>query len=189
MTGAVLAGGKSRRMGFNKALIKIDDRTIIEKNVGLLKKEFDEVFIVANEVLLYEHLSTLIYSDLIKGAGSLGGVFTALFHAKSDYAFVVACDMPFLSPEAIKKMIKSADGSDCIVPFIGGKLHPMHTLYSKKCLKPIKTMIEEGNLRITDLFEKVRVKRLTEEHFKGIPIIESVENVNTQDDLTRIGHK
>lgn len=187
MTGAILAGGMSRRMGFNKAFIKTDGETIIERSVRLFRVEFDEVFIVANDILLYEGLSARVVADIIKGAGSLGGIYTAVFHAKGDRAFVAACDMPYLDPGAIKKTIEfPLGGFDAIVPFIGGRYHPMHAVYSRKCLKPIKAMIDEGNLRINDLFEFIRVKKLTEDHFKGLPIEASVENVNTREDLKRI---
>jgi molybdopterin-guanine dinucleotide biosynthesis protein A len=64
----------------------------------------------------------------------------------------------------------------------------MHAVYSRKCLRPVKAMIEEGNLRVNDLLERIRVKRLTEGHFGDLPIESSVENVNTMDDLRRTGH-
>ncbi|TAN62740.1 molybdenum cofactor guanylyltransferase, partial [bacterium] len=83
MTGAILAGGKSVRMGFNKALIKTNDETIIERTIRLFKGIFDHTFIVANDVLLYENLDTPIFADIHKGAGSLGGIYTALVHSKT----------------------------------------------------------------------------------------------------------
>lgn len=190
MTGSILAGGKSRRMGFDKAFIKVGGRSVIERSVGLFREVFEDVNIIANDVLIYEGLGVRVISDLIKGAGSLGGVYTAVFHSASDFTFVAACDMPCLDKETIKKMIDSLKGRSssygAVVPFIDGKFHPMHALYSKKCLKQIETMIKDGNLRITDLFEKVRTKRLDEGFFNGLPIAASVENVNTNEDLLRI---
>ncbi|MBI5642907.1 MAG: molybdenum cofactor guanylyltransferase [Deltaproteobacteria bacterium] len=186
MTASILAGGLSRRMGTNKALIEINGETIIGRAVNLLKMEFNEVNIIANDPLAYESLSVRVYADIIKGAGSLGGIYTALFHARSDYVFVVACDMPFLSVPVIKKMIKALDNSDAIVPFIGGRRHPLHAVYSKRCMKTIAAMIEDGNLRINSLLEKIRTKDLSEEVFKGLPVSLSVENVNTKEELTKI---
>ncbi|MBI5587613.1 MAG: molybdenum cofactor guanylyltransferase [Deltaproteobacteria bacterium] len=189
MTGAILAGGLSRRMGSNKAFIKIDGTTIIERSVKLFREGFDDFFIVANDLLLYERLSVRVVSDIIKGAGSLGGIYTAVFHSKDDRVFVTACDMPSLDLKSIKKTAEvTLGGFDAIVPFIGGRFHPMHAVYSRRCLKPVKAMIDEGNLRVNDLFERVRVKKLTEDHFKGLPIESSVENINTREDLIRIGH-
>ncbi len=189
MTGAILAGGLSRRMGFNKAFIKIDGSTIIERSVKLFREGFDDFFIVATDILLYDHLEARVVSDIIKCAGSLGGIYTAVFHSKEDSVFVAACDMPSLDLKSVKRTAEvPLGGYDAIVPFIGGRYHPMHAVYSRKCLKPVKAMIEEGNLRVNDLFERIRVKRLTEGHFKNLPIESSVENINTRDDLRRFGH-
>jgi molybdenum cofactor guanylyltransferase len=188
MTGAILAGGKSRRMGFNKAFIRINGETIIERSVKLFKDVFDDVFIVANDVLLYEGLDARVYSDVLKEAGSLGGVYTALFHAGSDWAFVAACDMPYLDAKTIRKVLDSPrKGYEAVVPFIGGRFHPMHALYSKKCLKPIESMIKEGNLRATDLFERIKAMKLSEADFGDLPAAASVENINTKEDLVKIG--
>lgn len=188
MTGAILAGGQSRRMGFNKAFIKVDGTTIIERAIGVFRKEFDQVYIVANDIQLYESLDVRVYADLIKGAGSIGGIYTALFHSPTDFVFVAACDMPFLDAASIKKITEAAKGdSDAVVPFIGGRFHPLHAAYSRKCMKPMERMIRDGKLRINDLLEGIRVRALSEKDFKGLPIEKSVENVNTKEDLTRIG--
>ncbi|MBI5344390.1 MAG: molybdenum cofactor guanylyltransferase [Deltaproteobacteria bacterium] len=157
MTGAILAGGMSRRMGFNKALLKLNNETIIERTVRLFKEVFDETVIVANDPLLYEDLSTRIVTDIYKGAGSMGGIYTALFHCAPDncYVFVAACDMPNLNKDAIQAVIKNADKKfDAVIPFVSGRAHPMHGLYSKGCLKPIESMIRQGNLKISELLDK-----------------------------------
>lgn len=186
MTASVLAGGLSRRMGTNKALIPMDGETIIARAVRVLKGAFVEVNIIANDPLLYEGLDVRVYSDIIKGAGSLGGVYTALIHAKYDHVFVTACDMPFLDMAVVRKVASSIDGHDAVVPFLGGRLHPMHAVYSKRCLKTIEAMIKEGNLRITELFDKIKTRTLTEEWFKGMDAVRSVENVNTKEELERL---
>ncbi len=188
MTGAILAGGKSRRMGFNKAFIRINGETIIERSLKLFKDVFDDVFIVANDILLYEGLDARVYSDVFKEAGSLGGVYTALFHASSDWAFVAACDMPYLDSKTIRKVLDSPrKGYEAVIPFINGRYHPMHALYSKKCLKPIESMIKEGNLRATDLFERIKARKLSEADFGDLPVAASIENINTRKDLVKIG--
>lgn len=188
MTGAILAGGKSRRMGFNKAFIRINDETVIERSLKLFQNVFDDVFIVANDILLYGGLDARVYSDVYKDAGSLGGVFTALFHASGDWAFVAACDMPYLDTQTIRKILDSPrKGYEAVVPFINGKYHPMHALYSKKCLKPIESMIKDGNLRVTDLFERIKARKLFETDFGELPVAASVENINTREDLIKTG--
>lgn len=187
MTGAVLSGGQSRRMGFNKAFIRLETETLIERAVGVFSPLFSETILIANDIPLYQDLGVTVYSDLIKGAGSLGGVFTALFHSTSDHTFVVACDMPFLDARCIERVLKDRGKAECVIPFIGGRLHPLHALYSKKCMKEIEAAIREGDLRITALFDRIRTRRLTEDDFKGLPIASSVENINTREELLRSG--
>lgn len=189
MTGVILAGGQSRRMGSNKAFIEIDGVPIIERALGVFKAVFDDVFIAAGDVLLYANLDTRVVADVFPGAGGIGGVYTALFHSTDNMVFVAACDMPFLDPACIKRVLdekKVMGRFEAAAPFIGNRAHPMHALYSRRCMKPIEAMIKEGNLRINDLLSRIRVKQLTEEAFGGLPIAESVENVNTREELRRV---
>lgn len=186
MTGIILSGGKSVRMGFNKAFIDIGGKPIIHRIVGLFKELFDEIIIVANEPVEYEEIDVTIATDIFKEAGSLGGIYTGLFHASSEYSFVAACDMPFLNKEVISRMCKTSTGENAIVPFIMGRYHPLHAIYSKKCLKPIAEMIKNRDLRITNLFQRIKTKRLEERDWlSGEPILLSLDNINTREDLRR----
>ena len=185
-SGAILAGGQSRRMGFNKAFLELEGSTVIARAVHVMTAVFSSPAIIANDTTLYGHLGLPVYPDIIKDAGSLGGIYTALYHSK-DYAFVVACDMPWLDPGCVRRVLENVDGEDCVIPFISGRLHPMHAAWSKGCMNEIKAMINQGNLRINDLLKRLSIKRLTEEYFGGLPIERSVENVNTRQDLERTG--
>lgn len=187
MTGAILAGGQSRRMGFNKAFIDTAQGTIIERTVRVVGSVFDPAFIVANDIALYGGLGLPVHEDIIKGAGSLGGIYTALYLSGSEHAFVTACDMPHLDAGCVRAVAKKASEADCVIPFIGGMLHPMHAAYSRRCMPAIEEMARAGNLRINDLFGKIDTMRLTEKDFPGLDISRSVENVNTRDDLKRAG--
>lgn len=190
MTGAILAGGLSRRMGFNKAFIKLGGETVIERSVRLFKDLFDETMVVTSEAVPYELLSTRVVTDIYPGAGSLGGIYTALFHSPGEYVFVAACDMPGLDPKAISAVLNAQKTSkgrfDAFIPFINERYHPMHAIYSKRCMKPMEAMIKEGDLRISGLIEKIRVKTLVEDDLEGTPIAASVENINTREELERI---
>ncbi len=188
MTGAVLAGGQSRRMGTNKAFIKVGGLTIVERVLGVLKEVFDERLIIADDVELFRGLGARAIPDFYKGAGSLGGIYTALLNSSSETTFVTACDMPDINASAVKRVISAPlDGALAVVPFIGGRAHPMHALYHRECLRPIEKMIKAGNLRITHLLDNIEVKRLRENDFKGLAIKESVANINTREELQRRG--
>ena len=188
VTGAILAGGLSRRMGFNKAHIKLGDETILERNIDIFSNIFDRVMVVTSLEAVYEKLSTEIITDIHLGAGSLGGIYTALYHAEGA-VFVAACDMPGLDAGAIRGVIevsKEAEEFDAFIPFIHGRYHPMHALYRKSCLKPLLKMIEDKNLKVTELIEKIRVRSLTIKDLPGTGIAASVANVNTPEELDDI---
>lgn len=187
VTGAILAGGQSRRMGFNKAFIELEGRSIISRAVDVMTAVFGSPVIIANDPSLYSHLGLPIYPDVIQGAGSLGGIYTALYRSKTDYAFVVACDMPWLDAKCIRTVIDAIDGADCVIPFISGKLHPMHAAWSKETMGRLEAAIKSGNLRVNDLLKGLNLRMLTIDHFNGLPIERSVENVNTKEDLERTG--
>ena len=173
-------------MGFNKAFIELEGLTVAARAVAVMTAIFDSPIIIADNTTLYSHLGLPVYPDVIKDAGSLGGIYTALHHSK-DYAFVAACDMPWLDAGCIKRVLENVDGEDCVIPFISGRLHPMHAAWSKRCMGETESMINRGNLRINSLLERLNIKRLTEGYFTGLPIERSVENVNTPEDLERTG--
>lgn len=187
VTGAILAGGESKRMGFNKAFIEMEGRPLIERTVLLFKEIFSEVIIVSNNLKEYEHLNLTVVSDILKGKGSLGGIYTALIYSTHPYCFVVACDMPFLYKGLITHMIEGAKGYDVVVPFIDGRYEPLHAVYSKNCIKHIEKSIKEENLRIADFYPHVRVKTIEREEIRIYdPHFLFRTNINTMRDLERI---
>ncbi len=173
-------------MGYNKAFIQTAEGPIIERTVRIVSSIFEIPFIVATQVATYNKLGVPVYPDIIAG-GSLGGIYTALSLSEKDDVFVTACDMPCLDEACIRVVALRAGKADCVVPFIGGRLHPMHAVYSRRCLEAIEKIIKEGNFRINALFDRINALRLTEDDFRGLPIERSVENVNTADDLKRAG--
>jgi len=184
MTGAVLAGGQSRRMGTNKAFIEVDGVPIIERVLAVLGEVFERRLIIADDVHLFHGLDAPAIPDYYKGAGSLGGIYTALLNSDSRQTFVTACDMPDIKAEAVKRLISTPhDDALVIIPHINGRLHPMHALYDKRCLAPIEEMIRKGELRIMSLFDGIKIKKLTEDEFSGVDIAASVANINTRQEL------
>ncbi len=195
MTGVILAGGKARRLsGMNKAFIRVGGAPIIDVQVKLFKKLFDEIIIVTNDCIPYLKYDTVIVSDTARGKGPLGGIYTALLHSTNDRCFVAACDMPFLSERLIKYMIKSI-GTAWIYTIVReqpGKseaagYEPLHSIYSKKCLKTIKGMIINDELKISPLFRELRAKTMNIDEVKQYdPDMLSLRNINTSSDIKDI---
>lgn len=187
ITGIILSGGKSTRMGGNKAFIEIEGIPIIQRIHTLFERLFDEIIIVANQKELFLNLNAKIYSDIIPNQGVLGGLYTGLYFSSLPFSFCVACDMPFLKEFVIKYLINNIGDSDVVVPKTKDGLHPLHAIYSKNCLEPIKQVIEKGQYKIIDFYPMVKVKIVEErELFSLDPIRESFINVNTPEELLLI---
>ncbi|MDE2059642.1 MAG: molybdenum cofactor guanylyltransferase [candidate division NC10 bacterium] len=180
MTGIVLAGGKSSRMGFNKAFIEFGGKRLIETTVDCLRTLFSEVLIIANDPPRYAYLGVKVIPDLIPDSGSLGGIYTGLSAASHPRCFFVACDMPFLNADLIKLLVSEAEGWDAVVPRVKGELQPLHAVYAKSCLPLIKENIDASVLKIVRFFPKARVKIIEEPALKVVdPYLLGFVNVNT----------
>ena len=190
LTGIILSGGKSIRMGENKAFIKIEGTPIIQRIQTLFERLFDEIIIVTHEKELFSNLHAKIYSDIIPHRGVLGGLYTGLFFSSFTFSFCVACDMPFLNESVIKYLMKNIENSDIVVPKTRDGLHPLHAIYSKNCIDPIKKMIDQGKYRVVDFYPMVKVKIIDENEFVSLdPNRESFINVNTPEELVLINKR
>jgi molybdopterin-guanine dinucleotide biosynthesis protein A len=187
ISGIILSGGKSTRMGKNKAFIEIDGVPIIQRTHHLFKTLFPEVMIVTNEVELFQNFEAKIYRDLIPDQGALGGLYTGIYYSSFPHAFCVACDMPFLNGSVIRYLIEKMEGYDVVVPRTEDGLHPLHALYSKNCLDPIRKIIEHNQFRIIDFYPMVKVNIVEETEFWTLDLArESFLNVNTPEELRLI---
>ncbi|HUN55086.1 MAG TPA: molybdenum cofactor guanylyltransferase [Smithella sp.] len=185
VTGIILAGGKNSRMGVNKAFLEIDGVRLIEKTLNIYRQIFNEIIIVTNDPLAYiEFADASVVTDIYKGKGPLGGIYTGLFYAKNPYAFISACDMPFLNKDFILYMIDQKGRYDIVVPEHPEGFQTLHALYSGRCLLYIKRMIEAENLKISDLYKEVRTLGITEEKIKPFEKDKHLFlNLNTPEDL------
>jgi molybdopterin-guanine dinucleotide biosynthesis protein A len=185
-SGAVLAGGESRRFGRDKAQAMLGGKSLVSHVVETLQSLFEDVLIVTNQPVSYERFDVTVVSDIVRGAGSLGGLLTALVHAKAERCFVVACDMPFLQVASIRRMLGRCEGYDVVVPCVECDLQPLHAIYSKRCIRHIQERIAAGGLRIFDFYPKVQTLRLEEQVWEDLdPENRSFANINTPEELTR----
>jgi len=174
-------------MGENKAFIKVDGVPIINRIHDLFKELFQEVIIVTNHKCIFKDFDSKIYSDLIPNKGALGGLYTGIFFSSFHYSFCVACDMPFIKKSLVQYLINNIVDEDVIIPRTKDGLQPLHAIYSKKCLDPIKSTIDEGKFKIIDIYNLVKVKIVEENGFLSLdPLRESFINVNTPEELFRI---
>jgi molybdopterin-guanine dinucleotide biosynthesis protein A len=189
-TGIILAGGKNIRMGENKAFIRVKGRRIIDRTAELFHEIFEHVILVTNEPLTYSHLNLEIVNDLIPYSSALVGIYTGLFYASTPYCFVVACDMPFLNRKVIDYMVSLRKNYDVVIPVLDDGYHPIHALYSRRCITPIEQLIRTGNFKITDFFNRVKIREVTPKELRTLDLpLEAVLNINTPEDLERVQHE
>ncbi|MFK9091618.1 molybdenum cofactor guanylyltransferase [Bacillus salipaludis] len=158
----ILAGGKSSRMGTNKALLKINEKTNIERIANTLKLLFDDIILVTNDSEQYEFLGLTMVADLYPGMGPLAGVHAGLLASDYDLNFIVACDMPFVSSELAEALVNSCGHYDAVIPVINGKQHPLFAVFHKKAAEEVASSIEAGRLRMKHLLDQLNVLYVTE---------------------------
>ena len=184
----VLAGGASRRMGSNKALLELPSgETLIERVLSTLRPLSDDFVVVSNTPQLYAHLDARQASDEYEDAGPLAGLHAGLQAARHDWAFAVACDMPLVDHRLVRFMAVLTEGHDAIVPWVAGELEPLHALYSKRCLPAIVSHLEAGHRRMISFLGDVRVRRVQAVEIALFdPEGRSFFNANTPEDWQRL---
>ncbi len=187
----ILAGGRNSRMGGrNKAFLKVGGETILDRVVKRLRLFFDEIMLVTRAPALYQESSVKVIEDIFEDRSSLTGVHAGLTHARSDYAFVIPCDAPFIRPALIRLMLSELDASpasiDVLVPFHDGRYEPLCAIYSKNCIDPIEDQLKRKDYKIYHFFDQIRLKILSAERIKSAdPEMRSFFNVNTPEAYQR----
>ena len=187
VSGIILAGGKSRRMGgVNKALLEIGKLRIVERVRQRLALVIPDVIIITNTPEEFQFLGLPMFGDLVPGHGSLGGLYTGLTQCSGRYGFLVGCDLPFLDERVIAHMVGLIGDCDVVIPRIRGKLEPLHAIYSRTCLPYIEKLMQDGDLKILNMFHKVKLREVPQKDLEAFdPEFRFVININTPDDLIK----
>jgi len=186
VTGILLAGGKSRRMGEDKRYLVVGEQTLLERGLAVLRSIFQEVLVVIAQDSPPLDVGARVVRDLVPECGSLGGLYTGLVQATTPFIFVVACDMPFLDPAVITQFTSRRAAADIVMAKLAARLHPMHALYGKRCLPVVEEMIRTRQLKTQEIVlqSSLLVRYVTEADLVAIdPTGRSFQNVNTPADL------
>jgi molybdenum cofactor guanylyltransferase len=186
----ILAGGKSTRFGHDKVLERIGNASLLEQVISHINPICKDIIIVTAKgrtfAQLANHPKIKIVNDISPGQGSLGGIYTGLVESKSFHNLVVAADMPFLNESLLRYMIKVANGYDFILPRIDDMYEPLHAIYSRNCINPIKSILEQGKKVIIELFDYVKVSFVEAKEIDRFdPKHISFFNINTREDLDK----
>jgi molybdopterin-guanine dinucleotide biosynthesis protein A len=181
---AILAGGKSRRMGTDKSFVLLDGKPLLQHVIDRVTVLGLPIIVVANQPEKYERFGLPIFTDIIPDAGSLGGLYTAIQSSGVERTLCVACDMPFLNPTLLRYLLDQSISCDAIVPKTGDTSHGLHAVYTSACLPAMHANILRGDLAIHRVFSHIRTRFITEDILRAAdPHLQSLVNMNTPADL------
>jgi len=180
----VLAGGKSRRMGRDKAFLHVGAATLLEETVRPLEDLFDEVLIAVSPGQAVPSLPWRTVEDDISGQGPLRGILTGLRGARNDSCFVLACDAPGLSPAVVRKIVKASVEADIVIAVTDGHLkEPLLGVYRKSVIPEIESLLRIGERSILRLFDRVKIGEVR------LARGEIPANINTPEEFRAIAGK
>ena len=190
VTGVILAGGQSRRMGQNKALMPLGDEPLIAHVIRQMESVTDELLLITNEPELYTALKLPIYSDILPNMGALGGIHTGLTYAANSTVICVGCDMPLLQPNLLSHLTTLLDNYDAVVPCVEVEdrsvsvLQTLAAIYTKRCLPIIDGMLADSELRVHALYDRIDTRIVQPEEWRRFdPRGLSFFNINTPEDF------
>ncbi len=182
----VLCGGESSRMGFDKAFLKVADKTLVERQVALLRRRFRKIILVTNSPGSYKSgVRVKVATDIVRGFGPLGGLYSGLHNSGTEYSLVVACDMPFINLDLAAYMAGSIkEGFQVVVPYYKKQYQPLFAVYSRDCLDKIQEALAGNKLKLARLLSEFKVRKVLKKELVrfGDPDV-FFRNLNTPLDL------
>ena len=187
-TGVILAGGKSRRMGRPKALLPWRDATLIEEVAARIGPETAEILVVTNDPGSLPPLEARLVGDIFPGRGPLGGLHSGLYHSRTPWILLVACDQPFISPPFLRFLSRTARATtaDAVVPSLKeGLLEPLQAAYNRRMLPRLTRWLEEDrSLKVTDFYPEISVRYVPPAEWAFFGTRQDLFfNINTPEDL------
>jgi molybdopterin-guanine dinucleotide biosynthesis protein A len=186
--GAILAGGQARRFGGrDKSRLEIDGSPIIVRQVELLQRTTDEVFLVGHDPARFADLGLPVFPDRVSGAGALGGIYTALASTSADRVLVIACDMPFLVEGLLRALLIQAGTGDGAWVRTARGPEPLVACYRQSALAAIHDAIVSGHFKAADMGQYLKLAELSEEDVQAFgPPDHVLANLNSPEDYARV---
>ncbi|MBA4312363.1 MAG: molybdenum cofactor guanylyltransferase [Chlorobiaceae bacterium] len=178
ITGVILAGGKSHRMGQDKALLEYRGKPFIQHIAEILKGIFDKVIIISDDGEKYNFINLPIYSDIYKNCGPLAGIHAALKQNQYDI-FVTSCDTPVIEKKVIQTLLKISTEGEIFTFSINKRIEPFPGIYKFDCLNRLESEIDSGNLSVQKFIKKCKSKVFPFEKYFPISKEAVLKNINT----------
>ncbi len=201
--GFILAGGKSSRMGTDKAFLDFDGETLLDRALGAMGAVCDRVAIVGDPAKFTKYASAetgsksgLRYQravpDTFPECGPLGGIHAALTHSDAELNLILAVDMPFVSPQLLAFLFTAAEAGDAVitVPRSGKGLQPLCAVYRREFSAVAERALRAGKYKVDAAFSKVSIRIIEESELEEAGFSErSFFNVNTPQDIAAAEHR
>lgn len=189
VTGVILVGGKSRRMGVDKAFLEIEGTPMFERVLRVFTDIFTRTILIGNQCERFARYGLPCYPDIYPGS-ALGGLYTGLVHAGTPYIFVSACDVPFPSSAVARHLASLRDGFDAVVAKGADGFEPLFSVYSSSCREPMRELLKKDNFCIFDLYPDLNVRYVATEELAPLDGGErTFLNLNTPEEFARITRK
>ncbi|MCH7974151.1 MAG: molybdenum cofactor guanylyltransferase [Bacteroidetes bacterium] len=158
VTGIILIGGKSIRMGENKALMKLGPKTVIERMIDIVQPLFPNIILISNTPEEYNFLQLPIFCDAYKYRGPLAGIHSALLHSKTEKNFIISCDIPLMSPEMINYLITYKTDKPVTICEAAGYIQPLAGVYNKSIFSQAEKYLDDFEIENSDKPENEKKK-------------------------------
>jgi molybdopterin-guanine dinucleotide biosynthesis protein A len=183
---AILVGGKSLRLGFDKAFLRLGDEYVSERLVRLMASMFSSVCFIASTKRPLPVKDVKVYYDREPGLGPLGGLLTALLNSEHDYTFIVPCDLPFIQPRLIELLWRQNTDAEIIIPFYNDHMEPLAAFYHKKCIPHIEQALYRSERHMLSFHANLFVQKFAlQTFFTKAEIERMLFNINFPEDYKK----
>jgi len=182
ITGIILAGGKSSRMGTDKGFLMLNDKLFIQHSIDALKPLVSEILIVSNDKA-YDVFNLKRIEDYIENAGPLAGIYSGLKTTKTMYNLVLSCDIPLIKTRVLNQLILGVDHTSEVIQIeSNGRSMPLIALYKKSCTSIFKPLLDQGERKLQVAVNQCKIKTITLEDHEA----KFTTNVNTKNELKQL---
>ena len=184
ITGIILSGGKSIRMGQDKGLLEINGKPMIQHVIDHVKPICNQILISANTED-YKRFGYPVIPDVVKDTGPAGGLISCLPQSESRKNIIISCDLPFASTEFIVRLLELSGGYDITIPMTGRFLQSTCGIYDREIRDTLRSLIDEGHYSLRYLVRQFKLNILESEHFPDIDLSLMLRNINNREDIER----
>lgn len=181
LTAVILAGGKSQRMGMDKAFMKYETLTFVERIISAVKPLVKDVILIANKAT-YAQFDAIVYPDLVLDKGPVGGIYTAMEMAKTPFLLVLSCDIPLISTALLRFLIQNSRVTEATVLTIGDQLQPLTAIYKRNTIDIFKDALTKEQLKLQTVLENLDLQKLP----CPVTLLNDLTNINTLNDFLNI---